>query len=138
MIFDNWNVEGSSCGIVNGQTVFAGCGYTYIVEEECKKQCGAYTCVETKFNIDGWVDPASATKDGERARLLHFFFDVFSLLTYYSPISTLPSQKIVDQCHFQPALSLCRLSIVYMRLETRKCFPMGIPCSKTLIMGAHQ
>ena len=90
MIFDNWNVEGSSCGIVNGQTVFAGCGYTYIVEEECLKQCAAYggTCVETKFNIDGWVDPASATKDGERARLLPFFCDVFSLLTYYSPIST--------------------------------------------------
>lgn len=75
VIFDKWNVEGSSCGIVNGQTVFAGCSYTYIVEEECLKQCEAYggICVETEFNIDGWVDPASATKDGERARLLRFF-----------------------------------------------------------------
>ena len=74
MIFDKWNVEGSSCGIVNDQTVFAGCGYTYIVEEECKKQCEAFggTCVENKINIDGWINPYSAINDGERAQRLPF------------------------------------------------------------------
>lgn len=75
LIFDSWNVEGSSCGIVNGQTVFAGCGYTYIVYEDCKRQCEEYgnTCVENNINIDGWVDPDSAIEDGERAQRLPFF-----------------------------------------------------------------
>ena len=74
IIFDSWNTEGTSCGISNGQTVYTGCGFTYLVEEDRNLQCCGdvnTSCGGTStINIDGWVNPASATDDGKRGRLL--------------------------------------------------------------------
>lgn len=74
IIFDSWNTEGTSCGISNGQTVYTGCGYTYLVEEDRNRQCCGdvnTSCGGTStINIDGWVNPASAIDDGKRGRLL--------------------------------------------------------------------
>ena len=40
LIFDSWN-DGSSCGMQEGQEVWAGCGYVYVVFDDCQKECGS-------------------------------------------------------------------------------------------------
>jgi len=88
IIFDSWNTEGTSCGISNGQTVYTGCGYTYLAEEDRNRQCCGdvnNSCGGTStINIDGWVNPTSATDDGKRGRLLDSLMCAISLLTHPS------------------------------------------------------
>ncbi|EJK46009.1 hypothetical protein THAOC_35347, partial [Thalassiosira oceanica] len=38
LIFDSWN-DGSSCGMQEGQQVWAGCDYIYVVLDDCEKEC---------------------------------------------------------------------------------------------------
>ena len=42
LIFDSWN-DGSSCGMQEGQEVWVGCDYVYVMLEDCLKECAPYS-----------------------------------------------------------------------------------------------
>ena len=58
LIFDDLNVDQTSCGLTQGQDVWLGCSYVYAIEGECTKECGDGCSTPSTLYFKSWL-PAS-------------------------------------------------------------------------------